>query len=184
MTDEQRDTGTAALTYEPPVIEIAGVQYKLRRLGILDTLRLAKILAAGVAGLGKEIGSLDTLDPQVLGMLILAGAPFAERQVLEFLGSVIGVSWEDMRDPNRFPMGTEVQIIEALVEHEDVRAFFERLRVAVKAPGLRSLLRSSSTSSKADTAGVMEKSSPSPTPASSSASKPPRGGKGMRNENG
>lgn len=153
MTEERKDTGTAALTYEPPVIEIAGVEYRLRRLGIVDTLRLAKILAAGVAGLGREIGNLDTLDPKVLGMLILAGAPFAEQQVLEFLGGIIGVSGADMKDPERFPMGSEVQIIEKLVEHEDVRCFFDRLRGIVKAPGLRSLLQSSSTSSKAGTGG-------------------------------
>jgi hypothetical protein len=182
VTDDRIDTGTAALTYEPPSIEIAGVTYKLRRLGILDTLRLAKIVAAGVAGLGREVGSLDTLDPQVLGMLILAGAPFAERQVLEFLGSVIGVEPKDMADPNKFPMGSEVQIVEALVTHEDVRAFFDRLQAAMRAPGMRSLFQSKSTSSKADTAGQTERSSPSPTPATSSASGSQRAGKGKRSE--
>ncbi len=182
MTDERKDVGTTALVYEPPVIEIAGREYKLRRLGIVDTLRLAKILAAGVAGLGHEIGNLDTLDPQVLGMLILAGAPFAEQQVLDFLGGIIGVSVADMRDPERFPMGSELQIIEKLVEHEDVRAFLQRLRGLTKVPALRSLLQTSSTSSSPGTGGQTETSSPSPTPDSSRPSKQPRGGKEKKGE--
>lgn len=178
----EAETGVTALAYQPPTIEIAGKQYQLRRLGILDTLRLARILAAGVAGLGTEIGNLDKMDPQVLGMVLLAGAPFAEKQTLEFLASCIGEPWEALKDPERFPMGAEVQIIGALIEHEDVLSFFDRLRVAVKAPGLRSLFRTSSTSSKRGTGGQTETSSPSPTPGSSKPPKPQRVGKGKRDE--
>lgn len=184
MTDERKDVGTTALVYEPPVIEIAGREYKLRRLGIVDTLRLAKILAAGVAGLGREIGSLDTLDPQVLGMLILAGAPFAEQQVLEFLGGVIGVSASDLRDSDRFPMGSEIMIVEALIEHEDVKAFFEHLGRIVRAPGLRSALQTSSTSYSGGTGGQTPTSSPSPTRGTSRPSRSQPAGKGKKDESG
>jgi hypothetical protein len=42
-------------------------------------------------------------------------------------------------------MGSEVEIIEALVEHVDVKAFFGRVKKLVKAPMFKKLSREMST---------------------------------------
>lgn len=168
------DKGNRPLTWEAPVVEIAGEEYTMRRLGIIDTLRLAQIVTAGMAGLGQELHNVDTMDPAILALVLVAGATYAEKQTLTFLGGCIGLEGDELRDENRFPMGSELAIIEKLVEHEDVLAFFDRLRGLVKHPALaklkRPLSQTSSTSSSTATGGQTTKSSASPTPGSSSSS--------------
>jgi hypothetical protein len=146
-----------AIVAEVPTVTIAGQTYKLRRLGIQDTFKLARIVAIGAAGLGGEVGNQE-LSPELFASLFLIGFPYAEKQVFEFLGSILGVKPDELRDPQKFPMGSEVEIVNALIEHVDVKAFFSRVEALLKTPAFRALLKRTSTSSKNGMDGQTKKS--------------------------
>ena len=65
-----------------------------------------------------------------------------------------------IRDPNVFPLGSELEVVEAIVEHQDIDAFFARLRSLMGSKALKSLgqrLNKRSTASKRDTGGQTKK---------------------------
>lgn len=160
MPDEKTktDKSEAPLLAEPPVITVAGREYPMRRLGVRDTFKLARILAAGAAGLGQQLERME-MTPENIGMLLIAGVPFAEKQAIEVLSSVIGVTPEEFSDPARFPMGSELEVIGGLIEHQDLKAFFRTFgRLIERAPGLASRSPTSSTASQDVTAGPTSKS--------------------------
>lgn len=111
------------ITYEPPTIQVRGEEYPLQRLSVRHSLKLAKILAAGVA-VGGEIPRAENMTPERLGTMLAGTLTYAEEAVLDLIASVLGVSIDDLTDPEKFPMGTELQVIETLAEHEDLRSFF------------------------------------------------------------
>ena len=128
----------------------------MRRLGMEDTFRLAKILAIGAAGVGKEISSLEMTAESAIGLMIV-GFPYADQRIFELFSSVLGIKIEDIKNPSLFPMGSEVDIIKALVEHIDVKSFFLRLAALAETPMLKGFLKKISTSSKKDMDGQTAK---------------------------
>jgi len=134
---------------ETPSVTINGKKFKMRRLGVGDTFKLAKVISIGAAGMGAEIGNIE-LNPEVVAGLLMAGFPFAENEILALLADIIGVKFEDMKDPEKFPMGSEIEIISAMMEHVDVKAFFTKATGLLKRPAVRGFLKSISTSSKQD----------------------------------
>jgi hypothetical protein len=136
--------GVDAFLNEGSTVTINGREYHIRRLGIRDTFKLARILAVGAAGMGKEIGKMD-LSGEVVAGLLLVGFPYAEKQIMDFFADILGIKREELDDPDKFPMGSEVEIIEALVEHVDVKAFFDRVIKLLKAPMFKKLSREMST---------------------------------------
>jgi len=140
------------LIAETPVVTINGKEYKMRRMGVGDTFKLAKVISLGAAGMGKEIGNME-LSAEVVGALLLVGFPYADREIIELLASIIGVKYEDMKDPKKFPMGSEIEIITALMDHVDVKSFFGKVTGLLKTPALKGFLKSISTSSKKDMGG-------------------------------
>ena len=137
------------LIADTPTVTINGQEFKMRRMGVGDTFKLAKVISIGAAGMGAEIGNIE-MNPEVVAGLLLAGFPYAERQILELLAGIIGVRYEDMKDPEKFPMGSEIEIITKLMEHVDVKAFFTKATGLLKKPAVRGFLKSISTSSKQD----------------------------------
>jgi hypothetical protein len=144
------------LVAETPKVTINGKEYEMRRLGIGDTFKLAKVIAIGAAGMGKEIGDIE-LNAEVAIGLLLAGFPYAEREIIGLFANIIGVKYEDMMNPEKFPMGSEVEIIKALTEHVDVKAFFGKMVGLLKVPAIKGFLKGISTSSKQDTDGQIKK---------------------------
>ena len=155
MTDKQKGVkeeifnDVEPLIADTPIVTINDQEFKMRRMGVGDTFRLAKVISIGAAGMGAEIGNIE-LNPEVVAGLLLAGFPFAERQILELLASIIGVKYEDMKDPEKFPMGSEIEIISKLMEHVDMKAFFTKATGLFKKPAVKGFLKSISTSSKQD----------------------------------
>ena len=155
MTDKQKGVkeeifnDVEPLIADTPTVTINGKEFKMRRMGVGDTFKLARVISIGAAGMGAEIGNIE-LNPEVVAGLLLAGFPFAERQILELLASVIGVRYEDMKDPEKFPMGSEIEIISKLMEHVDMKAFFTKATGLIKQPAVKGFLRGISTSSKQD----------------------------------
>ena len=148
-----------AMTWTGPVLEIAGREYSVRRLGLTDIKWLAELLAGGTGyleGLLSQKANISNLSPEAVGSLILGYIPTAFDSIADWMASLIGMSKKDIRDPNVFPLGSEIQVITAVVTHEDVAAFFGRALGLAKHPGLKSMmmrLQKPSTASKTDTDG-------------------------------
>lgn len=129
---------------DTPIIVIRGKEYKIRRLGISDVFKLGRILAVGAAGLGKEIGKLE-LNAEVLIGLLVVSFPYAENQCMEFIASIVDVKIEDLKNPELFPVDSILDILKALAEHEDVKAFFTKLGSLLKTPILKELSKKNLT---------------------------------------
>ena len=150
---------TDQLTWTPPEIEIEGKTYQLRRLGIRDIFKLGKIWSAAQAR--AATATVQGMTAEQAGMLLMAMLPYEGEAIIEFLADAIGVKAEELSDPDVFPLGSELQIIQALVEHEDVRAFFGRFRALMADGGIRGIAGRSadkSTGSKGKQAGGTKKS--------------------------
>lgn len=136
---EEVTTGMKPIVGDTPTVEIEGRTYKLRRLGISDTFAIARILGVGVKQLGNlGIGSLNE---QAAVLAIIAAIPYAEDEILDLLADIVGVDGSDIRNPELFPLGSEIAIIEALSKHQDLQAFFTRLQGLMKAnPALQKVV--------------------------------------------
>ena len=156
VNKEEESSEIEPLLADTPTVVINEKEYKLRRLGVGDTFKLARVISVGAAGMGKEIGSIE-MNPEVVAGLLLAGFPYAERPMMELLASIVGVKYEDIKDPEKFPMGSEIAIITALTEHVDVKAFFEKLTGLLKTPAIKGFWKRISTLSKSDTDSGMKK---------------------------
>lgn len=141
---------------ETPTVVINGKSYKMRRLGMADTFKLFRIIGIGAAGIGKELSSLD-MTPETAIALLIVGFPYAADQILDLFASLLGIKPEEIRKPAKFPMGSEVAIIKALVEHVDAKAFFIKLAELAEIPALKEFLKKMSTSSKKDMDGQTKK---------------------------
>ena len=93
---------------------------------------------------------------KIIGLLIV-GFPYADQLILSLFADVLGVKIEDIKNPDLFPMGSEVDIVQALIEHIDVKAFFTKLAGLLKNPAWKEFSKGISTSSKLDTDGQMKK---------------------------
>lgn len=161
MVEEKKDKKTFEKEIEPligdtPTVTIKGKKYKMRRLGMSDTFKLARIIGIGAAGIGKEITSLEMTAESAIGLLIV-GFPYAEDRILNLFSSLLGVSDEDIRNPDIFPIGSEIDIVKALVEHIDVKAFFTKLTGLLEMPILKEFLKKTSTLSRKDMGGQTKK---------------------------
>ena len=107
-----------------PIVEIEGTAYPIRRLGIRDTFTVARIVAIGAGATNRPLNNTEMSDPNRMAELFLAGFVAAEKAAFELLANLIGVTTKDLENPDRFPMGSELRIIEALVQHQDLKAFF------------------------------------------------------------
>lgn len=129
-------TGSEAFLSEGVTVTIEGREYPIKRLNMRHTLRLGQIFSVGAA---KMAGDIDfaKLDPQIMGICLLGGFLNAEHLTLAFFADILGVDAKDLLDAKRFPMGSEVLIIEALMQHVDVRALLGNLGKLAQSPAIR-----------------------------------------------
>ena len=123
--------GDAPILDPGPIVEIGGNPYTLRRLGVRDTFKIARIVAVGAASTNRNLTDADLANPENLQAMLLAGLMAAEQTVIELCASLIGVTVKELEDPDRFPMSTPLDIALALAEHQDVRAFFAHVQPLV-----------------------------------------------------
>lgn len=124
--------GTDPILDPGPIVEINGESYPVRRLGIRDTFRVARIVGAGVLAMNKPLNTDDLQKEEVIMELLAAGMVRAEGEVIGLLADVIGVKADELTDPERFPMGSEIDIIQALANSQDLKAFFTKLGKLIK----------------------------------------------------
>ncbi|MFA5569341.1 MAG: hypothetical protein WC972_11930 [Trueperaceae bacterium] len=109
--------------YEPPTVAIAGRLYTMRRLGIRDVFAVARVISAALGDI-RDAGGILTgtnLLPMILDAMVRE-----EKVVLELLAGTIGVTPQELSDPEQFPLDSVIDLIEALSEHQDLAAFFSR----------------------------------------------------------
>jgi hypothetical protein len=125
---------------ENPTVTIAGTEYPLKRLGIQHAFRIVRVLGRGVsafAGLEKneETGEYNT--EQVLQVLV-AAMVVNEEEALRLIADVLNVERKELNDPERFPMDSIIDVLQALARHQDLRSFFARLmRLMESVPSMR-----------------------------------------------
>ncbi len=138
---EKVTTGLEPIVGEGPTLEIEGREYSIRRLGIADTFAILKLVSIGAAK-AAELVDVGNLTGGMFVTALIAAIPFAENDIFKILASIIGVTVEDLRNPDLFPMGSEVLIIEALAEHQDLKAFFTHMqRLAKSSPAVQQLMQ-------------------------------------------
>lgn len=175
-----KTTGSEPMFYKAPTIEIVGKEYTMRRLGIFDVTKLARILSSSGGTLLAKLGGLindhkDVKDADVEAVKSLKDFPVGDwfqaivvtlpevaEELVDFLASTVKGFKGDFKDGDQFPLGTELEIVENLLESEDVVAFFASgLRLA-KSPSIKKIgamfSGGKSTSSKKPTAGRTKKS--------------------------
>jgi hypothetical protein len=137
---EEVTTGMEPIVGVKPTVEIEGKTYTIRRLGIADTFAIVRIIGIGIKQLG-QIGGLKSLDQQSMVLALVGAIPYAEDEILDLLADLVGVDGADIRNPELFPLGSEIAIIEALSKHPDLQAFFTRLQGLMKAnPALQKVM--------------------------------------------
>lgn len=105
-------------------VEIAGVTYTLRRLGLQDVFRVARILGNGVAMLGDTASGYT---PAQAVQILVASMTRNEDEVLNLVADLLNVERKTLADPDKFPMDSMIDIFKALSEHQDLKAFLARL---------------------------------------------------------
>jgi len=124
VTDQIDPTiGDSPILDEAPTVTIAGKTYQLRRLGVRDTFAIARIFAVGAAAMNRPLGNSAMSDPSALAPLLLSGLMAAEETTMKLLASVIDVTVPELE---KMPMEAPLEIVAALAEHQDLRAFFAR----------------------------------------------------------
>lgn len=109
-----------------PTVQIGDRTITIRRLGIRDTFAIAKIVAIGAQANQVQLNNSQMLDSGQLSELMLTGFIAAEQTAMALLASLAGVTVKELENPDLFPMGSELAIIEALVEHQDLKAFLSQ----------------------------------------------------------
>ena len=190
MTDK-----TKVLTQALPVLDIEGEKYPLRKLGLIDIERILVIVKKVTKSVNDlKMTSFEELTPQNAVKFLIDFMPYAMDEIVQFMGSVIGlktgIPFDEvekkkgksksehpidpnegtMRDPNVFPLGSEVKLLLLLSEHPDVMNLFTVGQALKEIPFVKMLIDKSaekkeearlkklSTESKQDTDGPMSTS--------------------------
>lgn len=184
------DSGTGVLLGEPPVLtDVAGENYPLRRLGLLDIERLSVIVRKVSRSVdAMNLTSMKQLTPQAMVGFLIDFMPNAMDEVVRFMAGIIGLKpglpFEDaekkmakanskdpnegtIRDPDVFPLGSEIRLLGLIGEHPDVLSFFSASKI-LKEHSLVKKLKDQwaglSTESKPDTDGPTNTSSDEDSP--------------------
>jgi len=76
--------GAGPLVWVAPVLDIAGKEYQLRRLGILDVQRAAKIVATVVQSGGRHaLAEMGNVSEAEVGTYLLDLLPLALDEVID-----------------------------------------------------------------------------------------------------
>ena len=145
------------ILYKPPVLDIGGVDRKMHRPNIFEVLDFAGIVSK-VANVftpdqwmeaGEKISpKKGGLDLEFAGKFLFQLIPVAGAELIVFLGKMVGMSSEDVHDGEKFPLGSELKIANAILECPDVLSFFTEGRKLLKNPGIKAISESMSSHEK------------------------------------
>ncbi|MGB9866714.1 MAG: hypothetical protein ACPLPR_02245 [Bacillota bacterium] len=118
-------------------VEIAGRRYTMRRLTTRDVFTFSKLIAKALKTVGNEV----VTNPDVFGVVLMAGLSENDREIAGFFGSLIGLSADEFL---ALPPEAFGEFLDILPQHYDLQAFFGAVLKAVRALG--SLWQTPSTS--------------------------------------
>jgi len=125
-------------------ITIAGETYTMRRLGLQDVFKVARILGSGVAVLGDDSGSIS---PQQTLQVLVASMAQQEDRVLDLIADLLHIDRDVVNNPDKFPMDSIVDILQKLAEHQDLKAFMDKLgKLTESLPEMQTASQEASTS--------------------------------------
>lgn len=133
---EHLTTGIEPLVVEMPTVEVNGKTYTMRRLGFRDVIFWLKtIRESGARGLQAATDLIDVLrvedqeatEQRVGVVAFIWGAIDSIDVIMSWLASVLQVDPKEFADPDKFPLDSIIDIIEAVAEHPDLKAFFTKL---------------------------------------------------------
>ena len=133
-----------------PTIEINGEEKEIPRLGIVATFKATNIIfgiikkAPNVVGVEqlKKMGKGE-IEKEKAITYIIELISYAEDDVINFLAHVMQEKEEDIRNPEKYPMGSGVDILYKLVtQHPDFKAFVGQLGKLIKnSPEMEQVLK-------------------------------------------
>lgn len=124
---EEVTTGMEPIVGVKPTVEIEGKTYTIRRLGIPDMFTIVRILGIGIKQL-SNVRDIQSMDRSGIALALIAAIPSAEDEVMDLLADIVGVDGATIRNPELFPVYSVIDIVEALSEHQDLKAFFTALQ--------------------------------------------------------
>lgn len=120
-------------------VVIAGETYTVRRLGLRDVFKVARILGRGVALLGDNATNLT---PGQTMQVLISSLTANEDETLDLIADVLSVKRAEIDDAARFPMESIIDVLQALAEHQDLKAFLARVqRLTETLPEMQTLTR-------------------------------------------
>jgi hypothetical protein len=112
--------GAAPIIAEKLKLEIAGREYKMRRLGFTDINQLAPFIAKAL----KTV-QIDDTNASKTGFDIAGFVLDNYTDLLPWFSSLIGMTVEEINNPDVFPLGDMGNVVDTLLTHPDWTAFME-----------------------------------------------------------
>lgn len=112
-------------------VTVDGVEYPVRRLSVRDTFAVARIMSVALARSG-ELATGD-LTAKRAGMMFIASIPYAEDEAMKLLGSLIGVTADEV---GQMPPETLPDIISVIAEGDDLKTFLAACNRVLKMEGI------------------------------------------------
>ena len=125
MTTKKQAPEVDPILSDDPTVTIAGAEYTIRRLGLRDVFKVARILGRGVAVLGDNAGTLSAAQTM---QVLISSLTANEDEVLSLLADVLSVKRTELENPALFPMDSIIDVLQALAEHQDLKAFLARVQ--------------------------------------------------------
>ena len=146
--------GLEVLMQEPPTITIAGRDIQMAPLGILDSVKILELFRNawtwGLTEIAIKLRNVDQLmginmQSLAMGLAPLLGAVDTASDILDWFATLLEVPPADLRDPRKFPMGSEFIILEGLMRHGDLQRFLsikdQYLPMLVQSDALQAILK-------------------------------------------
>jgi len=125
---EEVTTGMEPLLGGMPVVDIAGIKYTFRRIGLLDLSKFGKVIGMAARLSGQDFGGMEDMNMTTFASHMAVAVTFASNELLELMADLIQVSVEDIKDPEKFPVDSVFDLVDGLVQHSDLVTFFTRFK--------------------------------------------------------
>lgn len=115
---------TSAITTEYPSFVANDKTYTLRPLGLGDVVKVTRLLAK--AAQNTKAKSYKTQQAMIMDMIM--SAVELDDEIFSVIADVVGVTKDELTDPNLFPIDSSIDIFESLSKHPDLQRFFTKVQ--------------------------------------------------------
>lgn len=112
-------------------LKFNGKDYTVRRLGVMDVFKVARILAkvgkSTFASFAVQEG--QKIDPREIGFQIVASIPELENEIMGLLAGLLNISVDEF---GKLPPEALIEVIAAVIEGDDIKSFIEAVKKAAE----------------------------------------------------